>query len=87
MSEELEEVMVITITGPDGGEKDFQEVDTVEIDGKLFSLLLEICENEEEAEAIIARIDEEKGEPIYVEPTEEEFEAARKKFEEGYDEE
>lgn len=82
MTEEMEEVMVITITGPDGEEKDFQEVDAVEIDGKIFSLLLEICENEDEAEAIIARVDEENGEPVYVEPTEEEFEAASKAFEE-----
>lgn len=82
MTEEMEEVMVITITSPDGEEKDFQEVDVVEIDGKIFSLLLEICENEDEAEAIIARVDEEDGEPVYVEPTEEEFEAASKAFEE-----
>lgn len=82
MTEEMEEVMVITITSPDGEEKDFQEVDAVEIDGKIFSLLLEICENEDEAEAIIARVDEEDGEPVYVEPTEEEFEEASKAFEE-----
>ena len=82
MTEEMEEVMVITITSPDGEEKDFQEVDAVEIDGKIFSLLLEICENEDEAEAIIARVDEENGEPVYVDPTEEEFEAASKAFEE-----
>ena len=82
MTEEMEDVMVITITSPDGEEKDFQEVDAVEIDGKIFSLLLEICENEDEAEAIIARVDEEDGEPVYVEPTEEEFEAASKAFEE-----
>lgn len=82
MTEEMEEVMVITITSPDGEEKDFQEVDAVEIDGKIFSLLLEICENEDKAEAIIARVDEEDGEPVYVEPTEEEFEAASKAFEE-----
>ena len=82
MTEEMEEVMVITITSPDGEEKDFQEVDAVEIDGKIFSLLLEICENEDEAEAIIARVDEEDGEPVYVEPTEEEFEAASNAFEE-----
>ena len=82
MTEEMEEVMFITITSPDGEEKDFQEVDAVEIDGKIFSLLLEICENEDEAEAIIARVDEEDGEPVYVEPTEEEFEAASKAFEE-----
>lgn len=82
MTEEMEEVMVITITSPDGEEKDFQEVDAVEIDGKIFSLLLEICENEDEAEAIIARVDEEDGEPVYVEPTEKEFEAASKAFEE-----
>lgn len=82
MTEEMEEVMVITITSPDGEEKDFQEVDAVEIDGKIFSLLLEICEDEDEAEAIIARVDEEDGEPVYVEPTEEEFEAASKAFEE-----
>ena len=82
MTEEMEEVMVITITSPDGEEKDFHEVDAVEIDGKIFSLLLEICENEDEAEAIIARVDEEDGEPVYVEPTEEEFEAASTAFEE-----
>ncbi len=87
MTEEMEEVMVITITDPEGEEKDFQEVDTIEIDGKLFSLLVEICDDEEEADTIIARIDEEDGEPVYVEPTEEEFEAARAKFEELFDEE
>ncbi|WP_301859067.1 DUF1292 domain-containing protein [uncultured Megasphaera sp.] len=82
MAEEMDEVMVITITAPDGTETDFEEVDTIEVDGKLFSLLVQICDDEEEGDTIIARIDEEDGEPVYVEPTEEEFEAARIKFEE-----
>lgn len=87
MAEEMEEVMVVTLTGPEGDEKDYEEIDTVEVDGKLFSLLGEICDDEEEADMIIARVDEEDGEAVYVVPTEEEFEAAREKFEELFAEE
>lgn len=87
MAEEMEEVMIVTITDPDGNERDYQEVDAVEIGNKIFSLLIEICEDEEEADSIIARVDEEDGEVVYVEPTEEEFEAARMKFEELFAEE
>ncbi len=87
MAEELEEVMVVTLTSPDGEEKDYQEVDEVVIDGKLFSLLMEICDNEEDADWVIARVSFVDEEPIYEEPTEEEFEAARMKFEELFAEE
>ena len=81
---ELEEVYVVTATDDDGNEVEYQEVQRIDLDGKTFSLLVELCEDDCDCEgdAIIARVDTEDGEDVYVAPTDEEFEAANQKFDE-----
>ena len=88
MSEELEEVQVVTITGEDGAEEYYDEIAQLEIDDKVFSVLVPIPSDEEHDhegcdcgceggdEAIIARVDIIDGESTYVAPTDEEFEKA-----------
>ena len=90
--EKMEEIPVIVIEDEDGNEQYYHEEETVEMDGKKFSILVrytddESDESDDDAESIIARVDMENGEPIYVAPTDEEFEAVLKKFEEMYEEE
>ena len=53
---------------------------------KVFALLVEVTEDEEGGDAIIARVDQEDGEDVYVAPTDEEFDAANAKFDELLDE-
>lgn len=81
---ELEEVYVVTATDDNGNEVEYQEVQRIDLDGKVFSLLVEICEDDCDCEgdAIIARVDKENDEDVYVAPTDEEFEAANQKFDE-----
>lgn len=77
----LEEVEVITVTGDDGQEEYYAEDVTIEYAGKQFAVLVPYSEEEEDAvdgDAIIARLDEEAGETVYVAPTDEEFEAVVK---------
>ena len=50
------------------------------------ALLVEVTEDEEGGDAIIARVDQEDGEDVYVAPTDEEFDAANAKFDELLDE-
>ncbi|ERT57878.1 MULTISPECIES: DUF1292 domain-containing protein [Megasphaera] len=84
MSEEmLEEVQVVTVTGENGEEEYYEEDVRIEHDGKQFCVLIPIPDEEEDeidGDAIIARLDEEDGEVIYVAPTDEEFEAVSKKY-------
>lgn len=80
MEEQIEEPVVVTITGPDGNEKDFAEDVVIPYDGKNFAVLVSIPESEDddkEPEIILARIDidETDGEPVYVPPTDEEYDA------------
>lgn len=93
MSEELEEVQVVTITGENGAEEYYDEIAQLEIDDKVFSVLIPIpseehdhdgcdCGCEDEDEAIIARVDIIDGEPTYVAPTDEEFEKAAHAYQE-----
>lgn len=81
---ELEEVYVVTATDDDGNEVEYQEVQRIDLDGITFSLLVELCEDDCDCEgdAIIARVDTEDGEDVYVAPTDEEFAAANQKFDE-----
>lgn len=85
---EMEEVFVITATDENGNEVDYQEVERIEVDGKTFSLLVEICEDDDcecghvHGDVIIARVDKEDGEDVYVEPTDEEFALVDAKLEE-----
>lgn len=80
---ELEEVIIVTATDDDGNEVDYQEVQRLELDGKVFALLVEVTDGEEDdGDAIVARVDQEDGEDVYVAPTDEEFDAANAAFDE-----
>ena len=91
MSEELmDEFELITITSEDGTEEFFAEADSVEYEGKTFILLVPVTEEgelREEADPILARIEEEDGEEIFVSPTEAEFDAVIAEFEKASAEE
>lgn len=84
MNNELEEVIIVTATDDDGNEVDYQEVQRLELDGKVFALLVEVTDGEEDddGDAIVARVDQEDGEDVYVAPTDEEFDAANAAFDE-----
>lgn len=84
---ELEEVIIVTATDDDGNEVDYQEVQRLELDGKVFALLVEVTDGEEDdGDAIVARVDVEDGEEVYVAPTDEEFDAANAAFDELFSE-
>ena len=85
MNNELEEVIIVTATDDQGNEVEYQEVQRLDLDGKVFTLLVEVTEDEEGGDAIIARGDQEDGEDVYVAPTDEEFDAANAKFDELLD--
>ena len=85
MNNELEEVIILTATDDQGNEVEYQEVQRLDLDGKVFTLLVEVTEDEEGGDAIIARVDQEDGEDVYVAPTDEEFDAANAKFDELLD--
>ena len=85
INNELEEVIIVTATDDQGNEVEYQEVQRLDLDGKVFTLLVEVTEDEEGGDAIIARVDQEDGEDVYVAPTDEEFDAANAKFDELLD--
>ena len=85
MNNELEEVIIVTATDDQGNEVEYQEVQRLDLAGKVFTLLVEVTEDEEGGDAIIARVDQEDGEDVYVAPTDEEFDAANAKFDELLD--
>lgn len=88
MNNELEEVIIVTATDDDGNEVDYQEVQRIDLDGKVFALLVEVTDGEEDddGDAIVARVDVEDGEDVYVAPTDEEFDAANAAFDELFSE-
>ncbi len=61
MNNELEEVIIVTATDDQGNEVEYQEVQRLDLDGKVFTLLVEVTEDEEGGDAIIARVDQEDG--------------------------
>lgn len=78
MTEKKEDPIIITITGPDGSEKDYVQDTVITFSGKEFAVLVSIpeSEDEEEPDIILARIDiNENGEAEYVPPTDEEYDA------------
>lgn len=78
MSKDTEETVIVTITGPDGSEQDYAEDVQIPWMGKQFAVLVSIPEegSEEEPEIILARVEQDdEGEPVYLPPTEEEYEA------------
>ena len=91
MNNELEEVIIVTATDDDGNEVNYQEVRRIDIDGKVFALLVEVPDSEDDdadddGDAIVARVDVEDGEEVYVAPTDEEFDAANAAFDELFSE-
>lgn len=58
MNNELEEVIIVTATDDQGNEVEYQEVQRLDLDGKVFALLVEVTEDEEGGDAIIARVDQ-----------------------------
>lgn len=84
---------VVVITDEEGNESYYLEEMVIPMDNKNFALLTQIPEeddtNPDEAEdnVIIARMDfDENGEPVYLDPTDEEFDAVRRAYEEIMDE-
>lgn len=62
MAEKKEEAIIITITGPDGDERDYAQDVVIPFQGKEFAVLVSIPtseDDEEEPDIILARIDTE----------------------------
>lgn len=84
---------VVVITDEEGNESYYLEEMVIPMDNKNFALLTQIPEDDDtdpdEAEdnVIIARMDfDDNGEPVYLDPTDEEFDAVRRAYEEIMDE-
>ena len=98
---ELEEVIIVTATDDDGNEVNYREKYRFELDGKVFALLVEVPDRDDDADfdddgdadfdddgdEILARVDMEDGEEVYVAPTDEEFEAANAELDRIFSEE
>lgn len=86
----LEEVELVTLTDEEGHEEYYMEDLTIEYDGKTFAVLIPYMEEDGEiadgaevdVDAIIAKIEEEDGEVVYVAPTDDEFDAVSKIYNE-----
>lgn len=94
---EFEDEPVVVMTDEEGNEYYYREDMIVPVGDKRFAILVPIdveeeggedscscgCGCDEEPDVFIARIDvDEDGEEIYVDPTDEEFEAVRQAYEE-----
>ncbi len=84
---------VVVITDEQGNESYYLEEMVIPMDNKNFALLTQIPEDDDtdpddaEDNVIIARMDfDDNGDPVYLDPTDEEFEAVRKAYEEIMDE-
>ena len=84
---------VVVITDEEGNESYYLEEMVIPMDNKNFALLTQIPEDDDtdpddaEDNVIIARMDfDGNGDPVYLDPTDEEFEAVRKAYEEIMDE-
>lgn len=93
MQEENYDFDIITVTDDDGAEHQFEEIDRIETDdGNRYVAMLPIFENsdellEDDGEAIILKVLEEKGETYLVEIEDEnEFNEIRDFFQERLDE-
>ncbi|HAK73864.1 MAG TPA: DUF1292 domain-containing protein [Sporomusaceae bacterium] len=93
--EDVEEELVFVMTDEEGNEYYYREDMIVPVGDKRFAILVPLqveddCEcgdgcgcDEDETDVYIARIDtDEDGEDVYVDPTDEEFEAVRQAYEE-----
>ncbi len=77
MAEEKEEISVV-LTDDEGNEIECAQVEVIPFQGKQFAVLVVIPsgETEEEPDIILARMDkDEKGEVVYVPPTDDEYDA------------
>lgn len=82
---------VIMVTDEDGNESYYLEEMVIPMDNKNFAMLTELGKDDEDDEesdnVIIARIEfNENGDPIYLDPTEEEFEKVKAAYEQIMDE-
>ncbi|WP_289049301.1 DUF1292 domain-containing protein [Acidaminococcus timonensis] len=84
---------VVVITDEEGNESYYLEEMVIPMGNKNFALLTQIPEeddtdpDEAEDNVIIARMDfDDNGEPVYLDPTDEEFDAVRRAYEEIMDE-
>ena len=75
---------IITLTDEEGNETDFQVIDGAEYNGKTYLMLIEAeAADDDSADAMILRLDEEGGEEILsTVDDEDEFNAVAKLFEE-----
>lgn len=84
------EVSVVVVDDGEGNETYYEEEVVIAHDGKNFAVLVSLppeecepgCKCHEEPTIIIARIDREDGEDVYVAPTEDEYEAVVQLYEE-----
>lgn len=79
-----EEVVMVTVTGPDGSEADYVQDTVIPWEGRQFAVLIAVpaSASEEEPDVILARIDaDENGEPAYLPPTDEEYDAVAAVYE------
>ena len=92
---DIEEELVVVMTDEEGNEYYYREDMIIPVGEKRFAILVpldeeaecdcddEDCECNTETDVFIARIDsDENGEDVYVDPTDEEFEAVRQAYEE-----
>ena len=91
MTEEEIQDSIVVLTDDEGNESYFIEEMVLPVGDKQFAILVGInedcCEDEDE-NVIIARIEfNEEGEPEYVAPTDEEFEAVKVAYEKFWEEE
>lgn len=93
--EENEEDLVVVITDEEGNEFYYREEMIIPVGDQKFALLVSVhdcedeeCDCEDEDDAILAKIViGEDGKEEYIDPTDEEFEAARKAYEKILEEE
>ena len=81
-----EEVVMVTVTGPDGSETDYVQDTVIPWEGRQFAVLIAVPASEsaaeEEPDVILARIDaDENGEAVYLPPTDEEYDAVAAAYE------
>lgn len=93
--DEQDEELVVVMTDEEGNEFYYREEMIIPVGEKRYAILVPIemeddcdchdscdCGCSDEVDVFIARIDEEDGEEVYVDPTDEEFEEVRKAYEE-----
>lgn len=79
MTDNKEEPICVVITSPEGIESEYAQDTVIPFAGKQFAVLVEVLDEKDgdkEPDILLARIDiGENGEPEYVPPTDEEYDA------------